>query len=139
MREIRHFYSIFVVIGYDMGMQSRERGESGVVAGRAASADGHNSATAARGQRLPDVQVAPGAATCALISQACIEDHAGQRNRAATASICNTQCLLHPELPCYAQSLIKAQCLMGHLVGMQGDAVDAMGCTSVALAARQSA
>ena len=48
-----------VVIGYDMGMQSRERGESGVVAGRAASADSHNSATAARGQRLPDVQVRP--------------------------------------------------------------------------------
>ena len=32
---------------------------------------------------------------------------------------------------------IKAQCLIGHLVGMQGDAVDAMG-TSVALAARDA-
>ena len=32
----------------------------------------------------------------------------------------------------------KAQCLMGHLVGMQKDAIDAMGCASVAFAARNS-
>ena len=47
---------LFVIV-CDMGMQSREWGESGVVAGWAASADGNNSAAAARGQRLPDVQV----------------------------------------------------------------------------------
>lgn len=32
----------------------------------------------------------------------------------------------------------KAQCLMGHLVGMQKDTIDAMGCASVAFAARNS-
>ena len=54
MEDIWH--SLFVM-RYDMGMQSRERGESGVGAGWAASADGHNRAAAARGQWLPDVQV----------------------------------------------------------------------------------